>query len=258
MKVKIHSTSHIHPKAILGEDVEVGPYTTIGKDVIIGKNTKIGEGVYIDEGTTIGENCNIFKGAVLGLPPQDFKYIGEKTFLNIGSGNTIREYVTIHRSTKKGTSTIIGNNNYLMAYSHVAHNCHLGDGIIMGNVASLAGHVDIEDGAMVGGLVGVHQFVKIGRLSIIGGCSKVVKDVIPYAKANGHPLRIYGVNIVGLKRNNFSEEVINSLKKVFKIIFRAGFNTSQALEKIKGEFSSHQEIKHIITFMENSKRGITK
>ena len=257
-KAQIHPTSVVHKEVYLGEGVEIGPYTTIGQGVVIGENTKVGPNVFIDERTVIGKDCNISKGVVLGTPPQDFKYTGEKTHLKIGDNNSIREYVTINRSTEEGTATIIGNNNYLMAYSHVAHNCRLGNGIVMANAAALGGHVNIEDNAILGGLVGVHQFVNIGKLSIIGGCSKVVKDVLPYSKADGHPLRIYSLNSVGLKRNDFPEEVISILKEAFKIIFRDGLNTSQALKKLKGQFPRQVEIKHIITFIEKSKRGITK
>ena len=257
-KAEIHPTSVIHKEACLSEGVEIGPYTTIGKEVVIGENTKIGPNVFIDERTVIGRDCNISKGAVLGTPPQDFKYMGEKTYLKIGNNNSIREYVTINRSTEDGMATVIGDNNYLMAYSHVAHNCRLGNCIVMANAAALGGHVNIEDNAILGGLVGVHQFVNIGKLSIIGGCSKVVKDVIPYAKADGHPLRIYSLNSVGLRRNNFPEDVIAMLKEAFKVIFRADLNTSQALKKLKEQFSQKEEIKHIIAFIENSKRGITK
>ncbi len=257
-KVQIHPTSVVHDEACLEEGVEIGPYTTIGRDVVIGENTKIGPNVFIDEGTTIGRDCNISKGVVLGTPPQDFKYMGEKTYLKIGDNNSIREYVTINRSTEEGKATILGDNNYLMAYSHVAHNCCLGNGIVMANAAALGGHVNIEDNAILGGLVGVHQFVNIGRLSIIGGCSKVVKDVIPFAKADGHPLRIYSLNSVGLRRSNFPEEVISILKETFKILFRDSFNTSQALKKLKEQFPHQEEVKHIITFIENSQRGITK
>jgi UDP-N-acetylglucosamine acyltransferase len=258
MTVKIHPTSVVHSEASFAEGVEVGPYTTIERGVIIGENTKIGPNVFIDEGTIIGKDCKIFKGAILGTPPQDFKYRGEKTCLKIGNNNIIREYVTINRSTEDGKTSIIGDNNYLMAYSHVAHNCILGNGIVMANAAALGGHVNIEDHAILGGLVGVHQFVNIGTLSIIGGCSKVVKDVIPYAKADGHPLRIYNLNSVGLRRSNFSEEVISILKETFKILFRGDLNTSQALKRLKEKFPHQKEVKHIITFIENSQRGITK
>ncbi len=256
--VKIHPTSVVHKNANLGKGVEIGPYTTIEKNVIIGENTKIEPNVFIEGETTIGKNCYISKGVVLGTPPQDFKYKGEKTYLKIGNNNVIREYVMINRSTEEGKATVLGDNNYLMAYSHVAHNCRLGNGVVMANAAALGGHVNIEDNAILGGLVGVHQFVNIGTLSIIGGCSKVVKDVLPYAKADGHPLKIYNLNSVGLRRNNFPEEVINLLKEVFKILFRAGLNTSQALSKLKERFPSQEEVQRIITFIGESKRGITK
>ncbi len=256
--VQIHPTSVVHKEACLDKGVQIGPYTTIEKNVNIAGNTIVGPNVFIEGRTTIGKNCYIAKGVVLGTPPQDFKYKGEKTFLNIGDNNVIREYVTINRSTKEGTATILGDNNYLMAYSHVAHNCRLGNNIVMANAAALGGHVNIEDNAILGGLVGVHQFVNIGKLSIIGGCSKVVKDVLPYAKADGHPLKIYNLNSVGLRRNNFPEEVINLLKEVFKIIFRTELNTSQALAQLKQQFPGQKEVKHIIDFIEKSKRGITK
>ncbi|MCK4905414.1 acyl-ACP--UDP-N-acetylglucosamine O-acyltransferase [bacterium] len=257
-KTQIHPTSVVHKDACLGKGVQIGPYTSIEKNVNIGENTKIGPNVFIEGGTTVGKNCDISKGVVLGTPPQDFKYKGEQTYLNIGNNNVIREYVTINRSTEDGKATVLGDNNYLMAYSHVAHNCHLGNGIVMANAAALGGHVNIEDNAILGGLVGVHQFVNIGKLSIIGGCSKVVKDVLPYAKADGHPLKIYNLNSVGLRRNNFPEEAINLLKEAFKIIFRAGLNTSQSLAQLKEQFPEQKEVKHVIIFIEKSKRGITK
>ena len=258
MSIKIHPNCIISPEVHLEEGVEIGPHTVIQGKVTIGGNTRIGPRVYIEGRTTIGRNCSISPGCIIGTPPQDVKYKGEGTQVCIGDNSILREYVTVNRSTGEGTSTRLGSNNYLMAYSHVAHNCSLGDNIMMANSAALGGHVNIEDKAILGGLVGVHQFVNIGRLSIIGGCSKVVKDVLPFTKVDGHPLRSYGLNTVGLQRNKFPPETIHILKECYRVIFRSRLNTSKAIQKLGEEYPHSKEVKHIIDFIRNSKRGITK
>jgi len=258
MSTKIHSTCVISSQAHLEEGVEIGPYTVIKGKVRIGKNTKIGSRVYIEGWTEIGSNCLFYPGCIIGTPPQDVKYKGEKTKVDIGDNSTLREYITINKSTGEGTSTRLGCNNYLMAYSHVAHNCSLGNNIMMANSAALGGHVNVEDKAILGGLVGVHQFVNVGTLSIIGGCSKVVKDVIPFTKVDGHPLKSYGLNVVALRRNKFPEETIHILKESYRIIFRSGLNTSEAIRELREKYPNSEEVKHIIHFIQNSQRGITK
>lgn len=256
--VKIHPSAIIDKKAQLSEDVEVGPYTIIGPGVKIGSGSRIGAHCLIEGLTILGRNNRIFTGTVIGSPPQDLKYKGEKSQIIIGDNNTLREYITINPGTSEGTSTKIGNNNLLMAYTHIAHNCLISDGVIIANAGTLAGHVTIEDRAIIGGLVAVHQFVRIGRLSIVGGCSKVVKDIPPYALADGHPAKIYSLNVVGLRRAGLSAEVRTELKKAFKTLFHSGLSVSHGLEKIKEEIKPSPEISHLCQFVENSQRGLSQ
>ena len=256
--MKIHKTAIVHPKAVLEEGVEVGPYSLIGENVIIKKGTKIGSYVVMEGWVKIGENCHIYTGAVVGTPPQDLKFKGAASYVIMGNHNTIREYVTINRATNEGGKTIIGDHNLLMAYVHIAHNCEVGNNVIMANVSTLAGYVRIEDKAIIGGLSAVHQFVKIGTVSIIGGCSKVVKDVLPYIKVDGHPLRPYGLNAVGLVRNNFPLGTRNILKRAYRILYNSTLNVSQAIVKIKEELGNCPEINHLIQFIQTSERGIIK
>ena len=223
----IHQTAIIDSQAELELGVEVGPYSIIGPQVKIGRNTKIGPHVVIDGWTHIGEGCTIFQFASIGALPQDLKYKGEESWVIMGNNNTIREFVTINRGTSWSQGkTTIGNNNFFMAYSHVAHDCNIGNHVILANAATLAGHIAIEDYAIVGGLVGVHQFVRLGCHSIIGGGSGVNKDVPPYMMANGQRAKLYGLNTTGLQRHHFSEEALTNLKNAYRIIFRsgAGFN----------------------------------
>jgi len=256
--IKIHPTAIVGPKVELGEDVEVGPYSVINGNVKINRGSKIGAHVFIEGFTTIGENCRIFTGAAIGSQSQDLKYKGEKSFVKIGNNNVIREYVTINSATGEGNTTLIGDNNFIMAYAHVAHNCHVHNEAILANEVTLAGHVNVDDKAIIGGVSAVHQFVNIGKLSIIGGCSKVVKDIVPFTMADGHPTQIYGINYIGLTRNKFPPEKISTLKKIFKILFRSNLNTSQALVKIKEEFNSSEQADYLINFVKNSNRGICK
>ncbi len=254
---KIHPTAIISSEVEIGENVEIGPYAIIEGKVKIGNNCKIGPFVHIQGYTEIGENTKIFTGAIIGSIPQDLKYKGDITYLKIGNNNIIREYVTINPGTSAGEETIIGDNNLIMAYAHVAHNCKIGNNVIIANSGTLAGHVEINDYAIIGGLVGIHQFCRIGKHSIIGGCSKVVMDIIPYIVADGHPARPYGINLIGLKRRNFSEEKIKILNDAYKIIFRSGLNTTQALKKLE-EMNNCEEIRDIIEFIKSSQRGIAK
>jgi len=254
---KIHPTAIISPEVEIGDNVEIGPYAIIEGKIKIGDNCKIFPFAHIQGYTEIGENTKIFTGAIIGSIPQDLKYKGDITYLKIGKNNTIREYVTINPGTSAGEETIIGDNNLIMAYAHIAHNCKVGNNVIIANSGTLGGHVEIDDYAIIGGLVGIHQFCRIGKHSIIGGCSKVVMDIIPYIMADGHPARPYGLNIIGLKRRNFSEEKIKILNEAYKIIFKSGLNTSQALKKLE-EMNDCEEVKDIIEFIKSSKRGIAK
>lgn len=254
--MNIHSTAIIASDAQLEEGVEIGPYTVIGKDVKIGKNTVIGPHTVIDDFTHIGAGCHIFQFCSIGAPPQDLKFGGEKTRVVIGNFNTIREFVTINRSTTADIGvTIMGDHNLIMAYCHVAHNCKLGDRIVMANGATLAGHVHVEDNAIIGGLTGIHQFSSIGAHCIIGGASAVVKDVPPYTMASGNHAKLFGLNIVGLKRRNFSEKTIKALKNAYRIIFRSNLLLEAALKKAEDEVENVPEVRHFIKFIQESKRG---
>lgn len=256
--IRIHPTAIVSKEAKIGSDVEVGPYAIIGPDAEIKEKTKIGSYCLIEGNTKVGRNCQIFTGAVIGSIPQDLKYKGEKSFLEIGRNNIIREYVTINPGASEGSKTVIGNNNLLMAYSHIAHDCKIGNNCIIANCGTLAGHVLIEDKAVVGGLVAIHQFCRVGELSIIGGCSKVVQDIPPYSTCDGHPAKVYGINLIGLRRQGIKKEIIEDLKRAFKIIFFSKLSFSHAIEKVEKEISSHQEITHLIEFIKNSERGICR
>ncbi|MEW6170258.1 MAG: acyl-ACP--UDP-N-acetylglucosamine O-acyltransferase [Candidatus Omnitrophota bacterium] len=256
--MKIHSTSVISKEANLDSNVEVGPYSIIGAKVNVGAGTKIGSFCVLEGPTTIGKNCKIFTGAIIGSAPQDLKYKDEETTLIIGDNNTIREYATLNRGTHESGKTVVGNNNLLMAYAHIAHDCVVGSDCILANNATLAGSVTLEDRVVVGGLTAIHQFCRIGTLSITGGCSKVTQDIPPYATSDGHPAKIFGLNLIGLKRANIKEEAIKDLRKAYRIIFQSGLLISSAVEKIQKELPNHAEIKHLVEFIKNSKRGISK
>jgi len=256
----IHPTAIIDSKAEISEGVEIGPYSVIEKNVLIGEGTKIGPHVVIREGTYIGKQCQISQFASIGEAPQFLGYKGEKTFLQIGDHNIIREFVTLHRGTiKGGGKTAIGNENFLMAYSHVAHDCQIGNQVVMANGATLAGHILIEDCAIIGGLVAVHQFCRVGTYAIIGGLTGVLLDIPPYTKAQGDLARLFGLNTIGLKRANFSEETLKALKKAYRIIFRSSLTLEKAMKRVvEDEISQTPEVQHFLQFIQCSKRGITR
>jgi len=256
--MKIHPTAIISEKARLTEDVCIGPYSVIGDGVTIGQGTVIGAHCVIENRTAIGKRCQVFTGAVLGSTPQDLKYKSEVSYLEIGDENIIREYVTINPGTEANSKTILGNNNMIMAYSHIAHNCVIGNNCIIANCGTLAGYVSIEDKAIVGGMVAIHQFSRVGSLSIIGGCSKVVSDVPPYSTCDGHPARVYGLNLVGLKRQGLNSKTIKQISHAFKILFNSGLSPRSALEKLKQIEYASTEISHLIDFIKNSKRGVCR
>ncbi|HVP36704.1 MAG TPA: acyl-ACP--UDP-N-acetylglucosamine O-acyltransferase [Terriglobales bacterium] len=256
--MNIHPTAIIDPKAELGKDVWVGPHTIINEGVRIGDNVQIGANVLIDTGAVIGRNCKIHHGAVLATPPQDLKYGGEKTFLEIGENTVIREYASINRGTRQRGKVTVGSNCFIMIYAHIAHDCIIGNNVILANSVNIAGHVEVEDYAIIGGVVPVHQFTRIGAHSIIGGGFRVPQDVPPYILAGGYPLRYMGLNIIGLKRRNFPVETILTLKKACRILFQSQYNTTQAVQKIKSEIEPLPEIKHLLEFIEKSERGIIK
>ncbi len=255
----IHKTAIIDAKAELDSEVEVGPYCIIGSHVKIGKGTRLSPHVVIDGWTQIGEGCHIFQFASIGAIPQDLKYKGEESWVILGNNNVIREFVTINRGTaQSGGRTVIGDHNLLMAYCHVAHDCKIGNHVILANAATLAGHIEIEDYAIVGGLVAVHQFVRLGCHSIIGGFSGANKDIPPYMIANGQRVKLYGLNTVGLKRHDFSHEAVSNLKKAYRIIFRSSLTAKKALDQLQAEIKNSPEVDHLINFIKNSKRGIAR
>jgi UDP-N-acetylglucosamine acyltransferase len=256
MPTTIHSTAVVSPKAELHDGVEVGPYAVIGPHVVLGAEVKVRAQVVIDGHTTVDENTQIFPKAVIGLRPQDLKYHGEKSYVKIGRNNTIREFVTINSSTGENTSTVIGNDCLLMAYTHIAHNCRIGNEVLMANLASLSGHSIIEDRAMLSGLVGVHQYVNIGTMSITGGASKVNQDVPPYALSDGNPCKVRDINSVGLKRHGVDSETRMIIRRAFKILFRAGLNMKNAIRRVQDEIPPIPQVLHLIEFIQNSKRGI--
>lgn len=255
----IHSTAIINPKAEINSNVEIGPYSIIGENVFIGSGTVIGPHVVVDPYVTIGADCNIFQYAAIGAPPQSLKFEGEKTYVKIGRGTIVREFVTIHRGTEFGGGiTEVGEENLLMAYTHMAHDCKTGRKVVLSNNATLAGHITIGDNATIGGLVAIHQFVRIGDYAFVGGKSAVVKDVPPYVIASGDRAKLHGLNSVGLKRHNFSKETLSSLKKTYRIIFRIGLTMNEAMERVRAEVEQIPEVLGFIDFIKSSQRGITR
>jgi len=249
----------VHPSAKLGDEVEIGPYAVVEAGAVIGDRTRIGAHAIIGENTCIGQDCRIFPHAVVGLEPQDLKFKGEKTYLKVGDGTVIREFATLNRGTAAGhRETVVGRECFIMAYAHVAHDCFLGERVILANGATLAGHIIIEDYAIVGGLTPIHQFVRIGKYAMVGGGSGVPMDVVPYALASGNRIRIFGLNVVGLRRHGFSPEVIRTLRQAFRILFFSGLNTSQAVEQLSTEFAGSAEVEYLVHFIRESKRGICR
>ncbi|MBI4844208.1 MAG: acyl-ACP--UDP-N-acetylglucosamine O-acyltransferase [Nitrospirae bacterium] len=258
-KTKIHRTSVVSSAAQIADGVEIGPFCIIGKGVTIGKNTRLVSHVTVKE-SEIGDDCMIYPFSSIGLAPQDTKYHNEKTGVRIGSRNIIRESVTIHRASVKGTGfTDVGDNNFIMAYSHIAHDCKVGNSVIMANSTTLAGHVDVEDYAVIGGLVAIHQFTRIGTCSMIGGVSGVSQDVPPYTMASGNRAKLYGLNTTGLKRQGIDDASILELKRAYKILFRSKLTLKEAIEMVRTDVKQTKEIEHLIRFLEKSeKRGICR
>ena len=252
----VHPTAIVHPDAVLGQDVEVGPWALIAGTVKIGARTKVGPRVTIEGHTTIGEDNEFFTGAVIGSLTQDRKADGGVSYLKIGDRNTIREYATLTPGTLNGTETVVGNENLLMAYAHVAHDCIIHNGCTLANNATLAGHVIVEDKAIIGGLSAVHQFVRIGKLSITGGCSKVVQDIPPFMMVDGHPAQAFGINSVGLDRAGYTPADKSAIKKAFKIIFKSGLILKNVIKQIQTDIPSSPSIQTILSFLEKSERGL--
>lgn len=255
----IHSTAIVHSGAKIADGVEIGPYAVIGERVEIGEGTRVGSHAVIEGPTTIGRDCQIFPFAAVGFMPQDLKFKGEDSRVEIGDSNVIREYVTIHRGTEGGgMTTRIGNNNLFMGYVHIAHDCIIGNHVIMANAATLAGHIHIQDHALVGGLSAVHQFVRIGRFSMIGGGSAVSLEVPPFVSVAGNRAKLFGLNAVGLRRNGFSKDQIAALKKAYQTLFRSKLKTPEAVKKVREEQGDSEEALELAMFIETSERGVCR
>jgi UDP-N-acetylglucosamine acyltransferase len=255
---RVHPASFVDPKARLGADVVVEPGAVIGPDVTIGDRTIVGSHALVSGWTTVGADCHIHHGAVLGTPPQDLKYSGEPSYLTVGDRTVLREYMTANLATEPGYTTRIGSDCLLMAYSHVAHNCQVGDRVVIANAVQMAGYVIVDDWAIVGGSTVVHQFTRIGRHAMIGGGSRIPQDIAPFVKAAGSPPRNAGINNIGLDRRGFSRETREAIEKAYRIFFRSGATAVAAVEQIRLQLPGIPEVEHFARFCETSVRGISR
>ncbi|NOY52856.1 MAG: acyl-ACP--UDP-N-acetylglucosamine O-acyltransferase [Deltaproteobacteria bacterium] len=257
--MKIHPTTLVHPGAKIGKKVEIGPFCTIGEHVTIGAGTKIKSHVSIDGWTEIGEGCAFYPFSSIGEPPQDLKFKGEASNLKIGKNNVFREFITVNRGTEHGGGeTVIGDNNFFMAYCHVAHDCRIGHHVVLANAATLAGHITIDDHAIIGGISAIHQFVRIGRHAIVGGASAVPKDVPPFCNATGNRATLHGLNTIGLKRHEFPEETVRELKKAYRILFRSALLFEEARARVEQEVAKLPEVRELLDFLQHSERGFCR
>jgi UDP-N-acetylglucosamine acyltransferase len=256
MTARIHPTAIVHDGVELGADVEIGPFAIVGENCRIGDGCVIAARATLERNVILGAGVKVGIGTVLGGDPQDLKFKGEMTTVEIGEGTTIREYTTINRGTTQSYKTTVGKGCFIMSYVHLAHDCHVGDGVILVNSVQLAGHVTVGDKAIIAGQSAAHQFVKIGQYSFVGGCSRISQDVPPYIKAVGNPIKLYGLNSVGLQRNNFPEEVVRELKRAYRLFFRSELNVSQAKERAAAELKPFAEVQELLRFVEESGRGV--
>lgn len=254
-QTEIHPTALVDASAQIGQGVSIGAYSVVGRNVQIGDGTQIDPHVVIESNTAIGKDCVILSGAVIGGAPQDKKFHGEDSFVRIGNNNIIRECVTIHRASGDGEATVIGDDNMLMAYCHVGHNCTLGNGITMANYVGISGHVQIEDKVVFGGFVGVHQKVRIGKLAMVGGMSKVVQDVPPFAIVDGRPTKVCDLNVIGLRRSNVTPKVRAEIRLAYKLLYRSSLNVTQALEAIDKEIEPSDELNYLVDFLRSVRQG---
>ncbi len=258
MTPQVHPSATVDPQAVLGEGVEIGPHCIVGPGVTLGDRCRLHGHVVISGPTTIGTDNEFYPFACIGQRSQDLKYEQEPTYLEIGARNTFREFVTVHRATAPGGVTRVGNGGNFLSYSHIAHDCIVGDDVVFSNNGTLAGHVEVGDRATVGGLTAIHQFCRIGRLAISGGCSKIVQDVPPFMMVDGNPAHVRHINQVGMERAGFTKETIRTIKDAFRILYRSDLNTGQALTRLADEFGEQPEIKQLIEFVRESKRGIIR
>lgn len=252
----IHPTAIISPQAELSPDTKVGPFAIVGPGCVIAEGCTIAAHAVLERNVRLAKNVKVGVGSALGSDPQDLKFKGEETFVEVGEGTTIREYSTINRGTSQSFKTTLGRNCFIMSYVHLAHDCHVGDGVIISNATQLAGHVTVEEKAIISGVSAIHQFALIGKYSFIGGCSRVAKDVPPYVKAVGNPVKLYGLNTVGLQRNGFPEDVIKELKRAYRLFFKSELNVSQARARAESELRHIPEIEEFLRFFERSDRGV--
>ena len=255
---KIHPTAVIDARAQIGSGCEVGPYCVVGPDVVLGDDCWLQHHVSLSGPSRIGAGNQFFSFAAIGQRTQDLKYAGEPTHLEIGDGNTFREFVTVNRGTAPGASTRIGSRNHFLAYCHIAHDCTVGSDVVFSNNGTLAGHVTVEDHVILGGFTAVHQFCHIGKLAMTGGCSKIVQDVPPFMIADGNPARVRGINKVGLERHSISAEAARALKEAYRILYRGDLNVAQAVEQMRAQLPDLPEVEHVIGFVAQSARGIIK
>jgi UDP-N-acetylglucosamine acyltransferase len=256
VSTRIHPTAVIDPSAELGADVEIGPFAIVGPGCRLGDGCAIAPRATLERAVLLAPRVRVGSGSILGGEPQDLKFRGEHTTVEIGEGTVIREYTTINRGTSHSLKTVVGRNTFIMTYVHLAHDCRIGDGVILANGVQLAGHVEIDDKAILSGLTAVHQFVRIGRHAFIGGCSRVSKDIPPFIKAVGNPVQLYGLNTVGLQRSGFSDDTIRELKRVYRLFFRSELNITQAMERMQQEVDSTPEVRELVQFLETSDRGV--
>jgi len=253
---RIHATALISPDADIASDVEIGAFAIIGEGCVVGAGSVISPRATLERNVTLGLSVKVGIGSIIGGPPQDLKFAGEETTVEVGNGTVIREYATINRGTAHSFKTIVGKNCLLMSYTHIAHDCRIGNGVILSNVVQLAGHVTIEDKAIISGLSAVHQFARIGHHSFIGGMSRVSKDIPPFLKAVGNPVKLYGLNTIGLQRSGMDEGTIRELKRAYRLLFRSDLNVSQAIERAQTELEPLPEVQELIRFVEASERGV--
>jgi UDP-N-acetylglucosamine acyltransferase len=253
---RIHPTAYVSADAQIGDDTEIGAFAMIGEDCVIGDGCVISPRATLERHVRLASGVRIGVGVVLGGDPQDLKFKGEVTTVEIGENTIIRDYSTINRGTTFSMKTTVGANCFLMSYVHLGHDCRLGDGVVIANGVQFAGHVTVDDRAIISGLTAVHQFVRIGTYAFVGGCSRVAKDIPPYLKAVGNPVKLYGLNSVGLQRNNFDPGVVRELKRAYRLFFRSELNVSQAMERAQAELEPHPEVLHFLEFVDNSQRGV--
>ena len=256
MSARIHPTAIVSPDASIGADVEIGPFAIVGEGCTIGDGCVIAARAMLERNVILGANVKVGSGTILGGDPQDLKFRGEHTTVEIGEGTTIREYSTINRGTTQSFRTTVGRNCFIMSYVHLAHDCHIGDGVILVNSVQLAGHVTVGEKAIIAGQSAAHQFVKVGQYAFVGGCSRISQDVPPYIKAVGNPIKLYGLNSVGLQRNNFPDEVVRELKRAYRLFFRSELNVTQAKERAAAELKPFAEVQELLRFVEESGRGV--